>query len=63
MLALWTLTVSNYYFFKLIGGRYDKDAMVISFVMGGLYMVLFGPTVNEIEEYRESQRRKKQQQP
>ncbi len=56
ILALWALTTSNYYFFKLIGGRYDKDVMVISFVIGGLYMVLLGPTVEEIKEYRDSKR-------
>ena len=56
-LALCLLCTVNYYLdFKFFGG-FDKQVMVLSFVVSGLYLILLGPTIDELREYRDGKRR------
>lgn len=58
VLVLCLSTAANYYFgLSLLGGRFDKDAMAISFIAMFLYVIFLTPTMDELREHRDSKRR------
>ena len=55
-LALSLLCAANFYFdFKFFGG-FDKQVMVVSFVILGLSQLFFGATPGELRQHRDSKR-------
>jgi hypothetical protein len=47
--------VANYYAFHLFD-PFDKKVLVVSGVILGIYVKWFGPTVDELRDYREKKR-------
>jgi hypothetical protein len=55
-LAIALLCTANYLLELKVFGRFAKDIMVICYVILALFLMLFGPTVRELYEYRDKKR-------
>lgn len=54
-LAVLLFGVGNYYWLKLFA-PYDKKVLVLSAVLAGVCILLFGPTPEELREYQQKKR-------
>ena len=55
-LLLCLLCVANYYFNFGVFGRFAKHAMIVSFIVIVLVQHFIGPTLSEVQEYRDKKR-------
>lgn len=51
------LGFANHYFRWQMFGQFNKEAMIGVFVVLALYLIRVGPTLNEIQEYRQKKAR------
>jgi hypothetical protein len=53
-IAISLLCAANYYIGPHLFGKYDKQVMVLGFVILGLSQVIFGISPDEIQKYRDN---------
>jgi len=59
LLLVALFCVANYYFEWRIFGRFNKEVMVGVFIIMFIYQLRIGPTLEEIQNYRDNRRREK----
>jgi len=48
--------VVNYFFELHVFGRFDVRALILSFIVAAIVLNYFGPTLHEVQEYRNAKR-------
>lgn len=57
VLLIFLLCVANYYLDVRFFGRFNREVLIVSGVLMAIYLRYFGPTMRELQDYRDAKRK------